>query len=593
MRFKEWLERSDWLDNPVLGGMLALHRWVEDLFEATGGEPITLEPGQQDFKLGHPGRHLDKILPAVPGGGPRIIRGPDSNFLVPLDSLERIQGMNAQDVPKMLSHFVRDQPYIAAFAQASPENMASAIIFVLLTIRADFMQVMQTFPLLMTVLMTFFRDKPIAPGELEAKLSEMMARQASRTHPNLRITSKAGKVYRRGYGVGGQIFGFKYDGVTDAWNRRGAIHGSLMNLVAKKDTIAVFEYLLSNVKGLAQAKAGFCVQLIFGEMGCIDMHNVNLYSQFYLDRGQPRSKSSVFQPDHLNGLSMRSPASKRDLDMYSNLDPRKFSSKPVLPGPRPSGVVDARQMRTWSNRTERFKGSIKAYVDVLKALEKDGFSTIKLWDVWVSYVANAYTKVSSRKDGEGGEDGGSRYARDGILSGNPLDPSQDATDARIMRTTGPIPDRNTLLTQAKNIRWVKDPATGVMVPIKKDNDESNPLDSFSVDGMDREPSAGAASLAHGATWWWRNPDYWWDLIRQAQGHRAKDGIRYASDDWAGPISDVAKPLAYLATEPEMLGNLFPEDGERRRFRRELDDVLKRHDFWAKKDYKPSRASKAK
>ena len=43
----------------------------------------------------------------------------------------------------------------------------------------------------------------------------------------------------------------------------------------------------------------------------------------------------------------------------------------------------------------------------------------------------------------------------------------------------------------------------------------------------------------------------------------------------------------------MLGNLFPDDGQRRRFRRELDDVLKRHDFWAKKDYKPSRASKAK
>ena len=375
--------------------------------------------------------------------------------------------------------------------------------------------------------------------------------------------------------------------MTDVWNRREAIYGSVMNLVARKDTIAVFEYLLANVKGLAQAKAGFCVQLIFGEMGCIDMHNVNLYSQFYLDRGQPRSKANVFQPDHLNGLYMRSPASKRDLDMYNALDPRKFSSKPVLPGPRPSGVVDARQMRTWGNRTERFKAGVKAYVDVLKALEKDGFNTIKLWDVWVSYVANNYVKSSPRKDGEGDEDGGSRYARDGLLSGNPLDPANDPTDARIMRTTSPIPDRNTLLTQAKNIRWVKDPTTGVMKPIKKDNDESNPLDTFSVDGMDKEPSAGAASLAHGATWWWRTPEYWWDLIRQAQGHRAKDGIRYASDDWAGPISDVAKPLAYLATEPEMLDNLFPDRDERRRFKRELDDVLKRHDFWRKKDYKPS------
>ena len=591
MTFKEWLSQEDRLDDPVLEGMLALHRLVVEFFEANGG-PITLEPGQRDFPLHYPGRHLDKHLPAVPGGGPRIIRGPESNFLVPLDSLERIQGMNGQDVPKLLSHFVRDQPYIAAFAQASPENMASAIIFVLLTIRADFMQVMQTFPLLMSVLMTHFQDKPMAPGELEAKLTEMMAKQAAGSHPNLRVTSKTGKVYRRGYGVGGQIFGFKYDGVTDVWNRREAIYGSVMNLVSRKDTIAVFEYLLANVKGLAQAKAGFCVQLIFGEMGCIDMHNVNLYSQYYLNRGQPRSKSNVFQPDHLNGLYMRSPASKRDLDVYNALDPRKFSSKPVLPGPRPTGVVDARQMRTWGNRTERFKAGVKAYVDVLKALEKDGFNTIKLWDVWVSYVANNYVKSSPRKDGEGdSEDGGSRYARDGILSGNPLDPANDPADARIMRTTSPIPDRNTLLTQPRNIRWVKDPATGFMKPVKKDNGDTNPLDTFSVSGMDKEPSAGAASLAHGATWWWRDSRYWWDLIRQAQGHRAKDGIRYASDDWAGPVSDVARPLAYLATEPEILDNLFPDPAERRRFKKDLDDVLKRHEFWAKKDYKPSKASK--
>jgi hypothetical protein len=444
MRFKAWLEETNWLDNPLLEGMLTFHRLVDEFFEATG-QPITLEPGQRDFKLDYPGRHLDKVLPRAAGGGPRIIRGPDQNFLVPLDSLDRIQGMSSQDVPRMLSHFVRDQPYIAAFAQSSPENMASAIIFVILTIRADFMQVMQTFPLLMSVLMTHFHEKKMASGELEAKLTEMMAKQASQTHPNLRVTSKKGKVYRRGYGVGGQIFSFKYGGVTDVWNRREAIYGSVMNLVAKKNTIAVFEYLLSNVKGLAQAKAGFCVQLIFGEMGCIDMHNINLYSQFYLDRGQPRSKSNVFQPDHLNGLYMRSPMAKRDLDVYNALDPKRFSSKPTLPGPRPSGVVDSRQMRTWGNRTERFKGSVKAYVDVLKALEQDGFTTIKLWDVWVSYVSNAYTKASPRKDGHGDEDGGSRYARDGMLSGNPLDPANDPTDANVMKIRGPIPDRNTLL----------------------------------------------------------------------------------------------------------------------------------------------------
>jgi hypothetical protein len=588
MQFKEWLKQDDWLDHPLLDGMLALHRLLVEVY----GEPITLEPSQRDFELRHPGRHLDPILPTAPGGGPRLIRGPDQNFLIPLDALERIQGMSNQDLPRLLSHFVRDQPYIGAFAQASPENLASAIIFVLLTIRADFMQVMQSFPLLMSVLMTYYQDNPLAPGELETRLSGMMGKQAARSHPNLRVRSPSGKVYRKGYGIGGQIFGYKYDGVTDVWNRRESIYGSVMSLVAKKDTIAVFEFLLSNVKGLGPAKAGFCMQLIFGELGCIDMHNVNLYSQFYLDRGQPRSRRNVFQPDHLKDLYMRSPASRRDLDMYGALDPRRFSSKPVPPGPRPSGVVDARQMRTWTNRVERFKGSVKAYVDVLRQLEKDGFNTVKLWDIWVSYVANNSVKSGPRKDAEGGGDSGSRYARTGLLAGNPLDPANDPTDARIMRTRGPIPDRNTLRTQARNIRWVQDPQTGVLMPIKTGNDESHPLDTFTVQGMDTEPSAGAASLAHGATWWWRNPDYWWDLIRQAQGYQAKAGIRYASDAWAGPVSDVAKPLAYLATEPEMLNQLFPDRGERRRFQRDLDDVLRRHDFWRKRDYRPSQAPRA-
>jgi hypothetical protein len=480
MRFKDWLTQEDWLDHPLLEGMLALHCLLVEVY----GEPITLEPSRRDFELRYPGRHLDPILPAAPGGGPRLIRGPDQNFLIPLDTLERIQGMSGQDLPRVLSHFVRDQPYIGAFAQASSENLASAIIFVLLTMRADFMQVMQSFPLLMSVLMTYYQDNPLAPGELESKLSGMMAQQAARSHPNLRVTSPSGKVYRKGYGIGGQIFGFKYDGVTYTWNQRQSIYGALMNLVAKKDTIAVFEYLLSNVKGLGPAKAGFCVQLIFGELGCIDMHNVNLYSQFYLDRGQLRSKSNVFQPDHLKDLYMRSPVSQRDLDMYASLDPRRFGSKPVLPGPRPSGVVDSRQMRTWTNRVERFKGSLKNYMDVLKALEKDGFNTIKLWDIWVSYVANNYVRVSPRKDAGGGEEGGSRYARTGLLAGNPLDPANDPTDAKIMRTRGPIPDRNTLRTQPRNIRWVQDPQTGVLQPIKKDNDEAHPLDTFVSSGQE-------------------------------------------------------------------------------------------------------------
>ena len=81
----------------------------------------------------------------------------------------------------------------------------------------------------------------------EARLADMMARQAARSHPDLRVTSPSGKVYRKGYGIGGQVFGFKYDGITEVWNRREAIYEALMGLVSKKDTIAVFEYLLAHV----------------------------------------------------------------------------------------------------------------------------------------------------------------------------------------------------------------------------------------------------------------------------------------------------------------------------------------------------------
>src|SRR5690349_20837601 len=105
MQFKEWLAQDEWLDRPLLEGMLALHRLVAEFFESYA-EPITLEPSQRDFELRYPGRHLDPILPPAPGGGPRLLRGPDQNLLIPLDALERIQGMSSQDLPRMLSHFV-------------------------------------------------------------------------------------------------------------------------------------------------------------------------------------------------------------------------------------------------------------------------------------------------------------------------------------------------------------------------------------------------------------------------------------------------------------------------------------------------------
>lgn len=578
--FKQWLGSREVDESPVDMRLIELHEQMTRYWEA-GGEPITLPRGQMDFPLQYAGRHLDKVLPNAEPGKPRIIRGPDQNYLIPLDSLEQITGDG--NAPKNLSHFVRDMPYIGAFSQASAENMASAIIFVQMTIRADFMQVMHSFPVVMSLLMSKFGTTPVSADELESSLNDMEGRLAAASKPSARRKTDQGHVYRVGYGNRGQIFSFKYEGIATVWNKREEMYSRLMDLVQKKDTVAVFKYLLANVKGLAQAKAGFCVQLIFGELGCIDMHNVNLYSQFYLDRGQAKSRTQVFQPNHMRGdQTVRMPG-KRDVEMYNQLHPKAFGPSYKPPGIFPSDGTD-RQKEFWQNRDVRFVGAVKSYIDTLKKLEDDGFNTIKLWDIWVSYVANAYVK----------KDGDSRYARDGMLAGNPLDPENDATDRKIMQTRGPIPDRNAILTANKDsIDWRQDPETGHWHPhtTKKKGER---LPTYSVDGMDKEKSAGAASLSHGAIHWWRNPDYWWDLVNQARGERPKDGVRYASDDWAGMVSDVPRVLPYIDQNPELLNSLFPDASERKEFKQAVKDVLDRHDFYGVTNpLKPTRASKHK
>lgn len=585
--FKQWLLADEWGDPKLLEGMVALHLMMSRYWEA-GGEPITMARDQMDLPLKYPGKHLDKILPPAAPGEDRIIKGPDQNFLIPIDSIPQVSG---SDPKKSLSQFTRDQPYIGAFSQANPENMASAIIFVLLTIRADFMQVMHSFPLIMTMLMSKFGNMPVTDDQLKQAMFDMEGSLAAKSKSSV-VTVNAptnknpvGKVFRQGYGNGGQLFGTKYLGVAWVWTNRQQVYGTMMSMVAKKDTVGLFKYICTHIKGIAQPKAGFCCQLIFGELGCIDMHNVNLYSQYYLDRGQPRSKNMAFQPDTMKGNQMmRAPVGQRDLDAYTSLNPKSFSPPIKNPGLKPTGAVSSRDMTTHANRTAKFNGAVKSYMDVLKTLEQDGFNTIKLWDIWVSYVSKAYNK----------ENGSSRYARDGKLAGNPMDPENDPIDAKIMKTRGPIPDRNTILTAGRNVVWHPDPETGTLVPYKKNKKtgEEKKLASYSVAGMDKEDSAGAASLSHGAIHWWRNPDYWWDLIHQANGERAKDGVRYASDQWAGPVSDVPRALPYLDTNPEMLNSLFPDDKERKEFKHALKDVLAKHDFYnVKRSDKPTRASR--
>ncbi len=129
--------------------------------------------------------------------------------------------------------FKRHQPPIAAFGQASPENMARVLQFVLLTIRMH------------------LRTVPKSMAEVD----------------------KVGAKARA-------LWGWK----REAWEHIQAnsvnIYSEAMALAAIPDPVEAERQLLAHfamLPGFGVVKSGFAVQLLFGLGGCLDTHNVERY----------------------------------------------------------------------------------------------------------------------------------------------------------------------------------------------------------------------------------------------------------------------------------------------------------------------------
>ena len=278
---------------------------------------------------------------------------------------------------KHFSGFLRDAPIMHQYAMANPENLASTIIFVLLTVRADFMQVMQDFPTIMLKLFTKYKnrdeDKPLGDEEIAGEIDKMQTKLAQKSNPGMH--DKDG--FLKGYSLKSTAFGFKNDGISDVWSKRRTIYDSIKNLADKLDTVGVFREFLA-VSGLAPVKAGFCVQIVMGKLGCIDMHNINLYSAYAKQYGKE--------------------------DLYQALEPSGYSGK---------------------NRA-----SVDNYLRVLEMLSDEGATTVKLWDIWTDYIGHNYTHTGT---------GNSRYDDKGNFSGITADP-QDKLVQKIYGLSN-IPDR--------------------------------------------------------------------------------------------------------------------------------------------------------
>ena len=72
------------------------------------------------------------------------------------------------------------------------------------------------------------------------------------------------------------LFGFKRTGYKYLLKHAEALYTETMHMIRYGDSVLLLD-LWATVPGLGLAKAGFVVQLVCGQVGCIDSHNARFY----------------------------------------------------------------------------------------------------------------------------------------------------------------------------------------------------------------------------------------------------------------------------------------------------------------------------
>lgn len=217
---------------------------------------------------------------------------------------------------------------IQAYAKSSPENFAQTLMFSPLSANTPFAKHWDNFQLLMAILKHQF------PKTVTAKQIEQAARAFDEKYHKLMHT----------------LSGWKFDTIAYIWSNKEGLFQELHKLAGGGDDVALIKRL-SMIKGVQPVKAGFMVQLLWGRAGCIDTHNIDIYSKVF-----------------------------PDMDAAGDFDERKWS---------------ASSTSTDKKRT----GAAQKYMDVLGKLDKRGIGTKQLWDIWVEFVETMYIMIT--KHGKG------------------------------------------------------------------------------------------------------------------------------------------------------------------------------------------------
>lgn len=251
----------------------------------------------------------------------------ESNSLFDLDDAPK----KAIHVPKFygpkgellcLSGYEEHTPMIRNFASQSPENFAQVLMFSPLSANITFSDLFEGFP----VLMYWLRDKnKVTSDELSAFIN------------GLTSTSKRQILAK----VIGREGAWKIRTIVEVWNKRKQLFDKANKLNDEGDMEGLIS-LFSNIPGVGPVKAGFISQLIFGKLGCLDTHNVDMYTALSKKMGW-------------------------GLEKYLDIN-------------------------AWNNPRYKEEG-VKAYVSLLKRMDQElGIGTRELWDLWVDLVGELYRK---------------------------------------------------------------------------------------------------------------------------------------------------------------------------------------------------------
>jgi hypothetical protein len=282
-----------------------------------------------------------------------------------------------------LSGYADHIRHIQKFALSSPENFAQTMMFSPLSANVPFPKHWDNFYVLMLLLKHYYPQK-VSPEELRELI----------------------KVFDDKYhSLGHTINGIKLNTIAEIWNEKENLFRELPALAHKSDDKILIQRLC-RFTGVQPVKAGFMVQLLFGRAGCIDTHNIDIYSTIFPDMA--KELGHVDAEDESNDKKSKN----------WKISAIQAGKDKIAPG-------------------------VDSYVNTLQKLAKRGFGTQQIWDVWVDFVENFYRYISAHGMGA--------YMPMGSAI-DPNDPAYKGYEGILIRKTLPA-GRHNLEGQGRKV-WV-------------------------------------------------------------------------------------------------------------------------------------------